>query len=187
MAQTQPTAASRLFFIRRWVMEVTLPEALVTGADPAYAFSARSSANRSRSSPISARMRAPLTSARPGKLVMIGVVGVLAELLGRGLFELVSAGAGGVEHRQQGHRLAAHCFFHQVRLPQLRDPQALQDVGGQLVDAAFRPPRRSAASIRALVSRAACAGVGAIASIARASGLARLVADLPAKVARNAG
>ena len=52
-------------------------QARVTGADPAYAFSARSSANRARSSPISARIRAPVRSARPGKLVMTAWSGCL--------------------------------------------------------------------------------------------------------------
>ena len=48
-AQTNPTAASRLFFTCRWVMRMLRPEALVTGADPANAFNARASANRVRS------------------------------------------------------------------------------------------------------------------------------------------
>jgi hypothetical protein len=70
-AQEWPIAASRLFFVRRRVTVRDLPESRVTGAQPAKACSARSSANRSRSSPISASTIAPLMSARPGKLVMI--------------------------------------------------------------------------------------------------------------------
>ena len=62
-AQTNPTAARRLFFTCRWVMRMLRPEALVTGADPANAFNARASANRVRSSPISASRRAPVRSA----------------------------------------------------------------------------------------------------------------------------
>lgn len=62
--------ASRLFFVRRRVTMRDLPEARVTGAAPAKACSARSSANRSRSSPTSASTIAPLMSANPGKLVM---------------------------------------------------------------------------------------------------------------------
>ena len=57
--------------VRRQVTLMARPEALVMGADPAYAFKARASANRSRESPISARTRAPIISPRPGKLVMI--------------------------------------------------------------------------------------------------------------------
>jgi hypothetical protein len=64
-------AASRLFLVRQRVTVRELPEARVTGAEPAKACSARSSLNRSLSSPISAKTIAPLTSARPGKLVMI--------------------------------------------------------------------------------------------------------------------
>jgi hypothetical protein len=56
---------------RRWVMEMEGPDARVMGADPAWAFSARASANRVRSSPISATTRAPVESAKPRKLVMI--------------------------------------------------------------------------------------------------------------------
>jgi hypothetical protein len=41
------------------------------GSDPAEAFSARASANRARSSPISASTCAPVESANPGKLMMI--------------------------------------------------------------------------------------------------------------------
>lgn len=47
------------------------PDVRATGADPAYALSTRASEKRMRSSPISARTRAPVESARPGKLVMI--------------------------------------------------------------------------------------------------------------------
>jgi hypothetical protein len=70
-AHNQPAAARRSFLIRRTVMLIDLPDARVTGADPAYALSVRASANRVRSSPISARIRAPAESLRPGKLVMI--------------------------------------------------------------------------------------------------------------------
>ena len=70
-AQTNPTAASRLFFTCRWVMRMLRLEALVTGADPANAFNARASANRVRSSPISASRWAPVRSASPTNEVMI--------------------------------------------------------------------------------------------------------------------
>jgi hypothetical protein len=50
-----------------------------------------------------------------------------------------------------------------------------------------RPPRRNAAQILAVFSRAPAAGVGAIASTARASALARLVTAAAAKAWRNPG
>jgi hypothetical protein len=49
--------------------------ARVMGAVPAKAFSPRAVANRVRSSPISARIRALSTVPRPGKLVMIWASG----------------------------------------------------------------------------------------------------------------
>jgi hypothetical protein len=77
------------------VIDRLLPEALVTGAEPAYALSARGSAKRVRSSPIGEH-------AGPGHIAEAGeagddlVVGVLGERLGGGLAELVDAGALGV-------------------------------------------------------------------------------------------
>jgi hypothetical protein len=60
-----------LFLVRRRVTDRDLPDARVTGADPANACNVRSSSNRVRSSPISASTIAPEVSAKPGKLVMI--------------------------------------------------------------------------------------------------------------------
>ena len=147
MGQNQPTAARRSFLIRRLVTEVTLPEALVK----VLIRHMPSAHGRRRTVAVVTDLgedAGPGHLGQTGKTGDDGMIGVLAEFLGRGLFEIVSAGAGGVEHRQQGHRLAAHGFFDQVRLPQLRDLQVLQDVGGQIVDAAFTPARRSAAAMR---------------------------------------
>jgi len=74
-AQTNPTAASLFFSTCRWVTQVLRPDARVTGAEPANALSPRASANRPRSSPISAKTRAPVASPSPGKLVMISKSG----------------------------------------------------------------------------------------------------------------
>ena len=71
-AHEKPTAASRLFFVRRRITVRDLPEARVIGAEPAKACNARWLVKRLRSSPISASTIAPEMSARPGKLVMIG-------------------------------------------------------------------------------------------------------------------
>src|SRR3954469_680745 len=57
-----------------------------------------------------------------------------------------------------------------LRLPDL---QALRDEGDQIVDATLRPARRSAAAMGAQVSRAACAGVGAMGARAGRSSVAR--------------
>lgn len=51
----------------------------------------------------------------------------------------------------------------------------------------WRPPRRSAQAIRAQVSVAPAAGVGAMASNARASALARFVTPAVAKASRKLG
>lgn len=56
--------------MRLWVMEIVLPDARVTGVDPAYVFSALPVASLALSSPVSASMRAPVRSARPGELAM---------------------------------------------------------------------------------------------------------------------
>jgi hypothetical protein len=42
---------------------------------------------------------------------------MFAELFGRSVFQLVGAGAGGVEHGQQRERLATHRPLDQLRLP----------------------------------------------------------------------
>ena len=51
--------------------------------------------------------------------------------------KLVGAGAGGVEHRQQGKGLAAHRLLDELGLAQLRGLQMLENVDGETVDAAF--------------------------------------------------
>src|SRR5271163_91040 len=66
-----------------------------------------------------------------------GVVGVLAEFFTGQLFEFVGASAGGVEHRQQRQGLAAHRLLDESGLAQLWNAQALNDVGGEIVDAAL--------------------------------------------------
>ncbi len=63
----------RLFLTNRRPTKRFLPEARVMGADQAYDFSARASANRARSSPSSASMRAPSMGPRPGKLSRISL------------------------------------------------------------------------------------------------------------------
>jgi hypothetical protein len=112
---------------------------------------------------------------------------VFAEFFGGALCKVVGAGAGDVEHRKQGNGLAAYRLLDEVGLAQLRDLQMLEDFRARPSMPRLQPARRSAAATRVLVSLAACAGVGAMAKTARASGLARLVADFPAKVSRNAG
>ncbi len=82
-AHTQPTAASRSFLMRRWVIEMSLPEARVTGADPAYAFSARESGTVVTDlgkNPCAGQVR------QAGETGDDGVVGVLAEFFGGRLF-----------------------------------------------------------------------------------------------------
>lgn len=69
-AQIQPAAASLSFLTRRCVMQVDFPDAWVTNADPVYALTARASVKRSRSSPSSARTRAP--RCRRGQAFMDG-------------------------------------------------------------------------------------------------------------------
>ena len=109
-----------------------------------------------------------------------------SELFGRSLFQLVSASACGIEHRQQCEGLLTHRSIG----PRCRScgnrmlvmiPEASWSIPRG------RPAQRSAAVTRVLVSFAAAAGVGAMARIARASGLAKLVAERPAKVSRNDG
>ncbi|MEV0289664.1 MULTISPECIES: hypothetical protein [unclassified Kribbella] len=99
-----------------------------------------------------------------------------------GFPEFVDVAALGVEGREEGECLAAHGVFDQVGLPRL----GLAERGVELccggVMRCWRPARRSAAAIRAFDSLAAAAGGGAIASSARASLLARLLAFLPATV-----
>jgi hypothetical protein len=80
-AQEWPIAASRLFFVRRRVTVRDLPESRVTGAQPAKACSARSSANRSRSSPISAHDRAADVGQAAGEAGDDLIVRVLRERL----------------------------------------------------------------------------------------------------------
>jgi len=65
------------------------------------------------------------------------VVGVSAEFVGSSLCEVVGAGAGGIEHRQQDKGLAAHRFFDKLGLTQLRGLQMLENVDSEAVDAAF--------------------------------------------------
>jgi len=72
-------------------------------------------------------------------------------------------------------------------LTQVRETKVLVEPLGKLGRATLAPARRNAASMRALVSLTAAAGVGAIANTARASAVARLVALPPAKAAKNPG
>ena len=72
-AQRKPACMSRLFLTKRRPTKCFLPEARVIGAEPAYDFRALASANRVRSSPISASSRAPSRGPRPGKLSRISL------------------------------------------------------------------------------------------------------------------
>ena len=72
-----------------------------------------------------------------------------------------------VAYGQASHRFSARGL---LRLPDL---EALQDDRDQIVDATLRPARRIAAAMGALVSRAACAGVGAMGARVGRSSVAR--------------
>lgn len=69
-------------------------------------------ANRVRSSPISARIRAPIWEPMPGKLSMIEASGMGSEGFLCGLSKVGDRFAGGVQ-LQQGRGLLAHRFFNQ--------------------------------------------------------------------------
>ncbi|GAB7043923.1 hypothetical protein JCM9533A_77740 [Catenuloplanes niger JCM 9533] len=67
----RPKLSRRQKAVNRAHAKLLLPDALVTGAAPANARSARASANLPRSSPISASSRAPSWTPSPGTLVTI--------------------------------------------------------------------------------------------------------------------
>ena len=61
------------------------------------------------------RTRAPVSSARPGKLVMIAASGCWAKRSAVAAREVVGVGAGGVELAQQGQGLAPEGLLDQGR------------------------------------------------------------------------
>ena len=87
-------------------MEDFLPEALVTGEAPAYAFRPRTSAKRVRSSPISEDPGGEL-DAEPGEARQDFGVRMLRERLLHCLSELIGGCAGGLQLNEEGEHLLA--------------------------------------------------------------------------------
>jgi hypothetical protein len=162
------------------------PDALVTGAEPAYAL------QRSGVGEAGAVVADLGKDTGPGEVVQPGeagdlVVGVLGERHRDSLAELLDAVTLDVEGGQQPRSLGAHRLLDQRVLAQLRATQLLVQPGRQLVDSAFAPTIAQRGGDAGFGQLGRGRRVGAVASTARASGLARLVALPPAKAAKNPG
>ena len=108
------------------------------------------------------------------------VVRVLSERLDQRGGELVDRGADRVEHAEQGERLGRASPAPPPGLGAAAGSAARRPrCAARLVMRRCRPPRRSAVSTRAFDTVNPSAGLGAIASTARASALASWVVESP--------
>ena len=101
--------------------------------------------------------------------------------------ELLEVRARGVERGEQSQHLFSHRSFDQKWLVQLRFPQRCCDLGGGLFDPAAAAGATQRTRDPATDSLAAAAGVGPMASTARASGLAIPSGNRLVKMARKVG
>ena len=122
-----------------------------------------------------------MSAPSPGKLVMIAASGCGSNGLGGGGGELVGVGAGGVELAQQGEGLPADGVLDQRGLVQVLGAQHLLESVGFGVDAALAAGAAQQRAQLGLGQLAPRGGVGAAASMARASGRSR-----PPRLSANA-
>ncbi len=115
-AHKEPAWLRRSFFTHRRVMPGFLPEALVMGEAPAYAFRPRASANRVRSSPISASTLGTDLDAEAGKAEDDLSVRMLRKSLFDRLGQVVGGGAGCLELDQEREHLLAERVLDPRRL-----------------------------------------------------------------------
>jgi hypothetical protein len=100
-AHIQPTLASRLFLIWRWVIEIERPDARVTGADPGVGLQpSRIDETGAVIADLGEHAR-PIGVSQPGAAGDHRVVGMGLEKLGRRLTKLDDVRARGVERGQQ--------------------------------------------------------------------------------------
>lgn len=142
----------------------------MTGAETAYAFRPLASANRARSSPISARTRAPLSGPSPGKLVMIS-----ASAWASNACTVASARSSTLAHAASSCRSSASACrpiasstCGRWRICGTRSAPCRRSTSLSMVF--LRPAFFSRARSWARVSMAAWHGVGAAARRARATG-----------------
>jgi len=185
-AQRKPACMSRLFLTKRRPTKCFLPEARVIGAEPAYDFWALGSANRDRSSPISASSRAPSRGAEAGEAEQDLAVGVLLEGGFGGCGEVVRSLAGGIQLLEQRQQLLAERVLDGRAVPGVLGAEDLPQARGLGVEAAGAAAALEGGAQLGKREFRGFSGVGARARITRASALVR-PPSLPWKACRAAG